>query len=79
MRVVDHVVVWLFGYDFIFPNQQWLSCIHTQVVGPENVTAEEIQFRTVLRHYVSHSNDAITGTLLLNRFDIVQIHFVDCI
>ena len=49
------------------------------VVGSENVTCEEILFRIVLRHYVSHSIDAITGTLLLNRFDIVQIHFVICI
>ena len=75
IRVVDHVLVWLFGYEVIFSE----SCIHTQAVGPENVTAEEILFPGVLRHYVSHNIDAITVTLPLNGFDIVQIHFVVCI
>ena len=31
--------------------------------------AEEILFRAVLRHYVSHNINAITVTLRLNRFD----------
>ena len=39
-------------------------------VGRENIIAGEILFRVVLRHYVSHNIDAITGTLRLNRFDI---------
>ena len=48
MRVVDHVLVWLFGNDVISPNHPWFWCIHTRVVGCENIIAEEIQFLTIL-------------------------------
>ena len=43
------------------------------MVGRENIIAEEILFRAVLRHYVSHNIDAMTGTLRLNRFDIADL------
>ena len=65
--MVDHILEWLFGNDVIFPE----SCIHTRVVGRENI-AEEILFRAVLRHYVSFNIDPITGTLCLSRFDIAD-------
>ena len=67
--MVDHVLEWLFGNDVIFLE----SCIHTRVVGLENIIAEEILFRAVLRHYVSHNIDAITGTLWLNRFSLLYL------
>ena len=67
--MVDHVLEWLFGNDVIFPE----SCIHTRVVGRENIIAEEILFRAVLRHYVSHDIDAITGTLWLNGFSLLYV------
>ena len=56
------------------PNQgPWFSRIHTCVlypeeystvdnVGRENIIAEEILFRGVLRHYVSQNIDAITDS-----------------
>ena len=54
MRIVDHVLVWLFDNDVIFsPKHFGFSCIHTRVVGREYIIAEEILFRAVLRHYVS--------------------------
>ena len=72
MRIVDHVLVWLFGNDVIFPYDPLFSCIDTRVVGRENIIAEEILFCAVLRHHVSHNIDASTGTLQLNRFDIAD-------
>ena len=73
MRIVDHVLVWRFDNDVIFsPKHFGFSCIHTRVVGREYIIAEEILFRAVLRHYVSHNIDAMTETLRLNRFDIAD-------
>ena len=66
MRVVDHVLEWLFDHVYFSPNHPWFSCIHTRVVGRENIIVEEVLFRAVFRHYVSHDIDAITGTLQLN-------------
>ena len=76
MRVVDHVLV--FGNDVTFSESlgPWFSCIHTCVlkseypeeystvdnVGRENIIAEEILFRGVLRHYVSQNIDALTDS-----------------
>ena len=81
MRVVDHVLVWRFGKDVISPESTLIivySYTNSQTwicySGPE-----ESLFLAVLRHYVSQNIDVITVTLLLNRFDIVQIHFVLCI
>ena len=71
MRVVDLVLVWLFGYDVIFPES-------TMIIMYSYTSSRTWKCYSG-GNPVSYCYDAITGTLLLNRFDIVQIPFVVCI
>ena len=57
------------------PNQgPWFSCLHIRVLkskySGEYLT--KIQFRGVLRRYLSQNIDTITGILWWNRFDIAD-------
>ena len=72
MRIVDHVLVWLFGNDVIFPESPLYSYVRVFGCVCENIIVGDILFHAVLRHYVSHNIDAITGTLWLNIFDIAD-------
>ena len=57
----------------IFPESKALDFrVFIRLVGREDIIAEEILFRDVLRHYVSQNIDAIIGTLRLNRFDFAN-------
>ena len=73
MPIVDHVLVWLFGNDVIFPESPLYSYVRVFGCVRENIIAGEILFHAVLRHYVPHNMDAIIGTLWLNIFDIVGL------
>ena len=68
MPIVDHVLVWLFGNDVIFPESPLCSYVRVFGYVRENIIAGEILFHAVLRHYVSHNIDADTGTLWLNNY-----------
>ena len=72
MRIVDHVLVWLFGNDVIFPESPLYSYVRVFGCLRENIIVGDILFHAVLRHYVSRNIDAITGTLWLNIFDIAD-------
>ena len=48
------------------------SRLRSTEVGHENIIAEEILFRGVLRYFLARDTGAITGTLRLNRFDIAD-------
>ena len=72
MRLVDHVLVWLFGNDVIFPESPLYSYVRVFGCVRENIIVGDILFHAVLRHYVSHNIDAITGTLWLNIFDVAD-------
>ena len=69
MPIVDHVLVWLFGNEVIFPESPLYSYVRVFGCVRENIIVGDILFHAVLRHYVSHNIDAITETLWLNIFD----------
>ena len=68
------ITFWLFDNGIIFLESGPLKSKYPEEystvdkVRCENVRAEEILFRGVLRHYVSQNIDAIT----LNRFDVAD-------
>ena len=72
------ITIWLFGNGIIFLESGPLKSKYPEEystvdkVRCENIRAEEILFRGVLRHYVSQNIDVITVTLRLNRFDFAD-------